>query len=85
MTVVAGRVVNDKKYFANLFKLGALRRVDLVEAPLKKDRWEMVVITKNNEQLQIETARGDSKTFASLEAARQFAEDIGFKKMEISW
>jgi len=85
MSVVAGRVVMDKKYFSNLFQIGALRRVDLVEAPFKRGKWEMVFVTTQNKELQVETSRGETKVFSSLEAARQFAEDIGFNKMELSW
>lgn len=85
MAVVAGRVVHDKKYFANLFQFGLLHYVYLADAPMKEDRWEMIIETKSGEQLQVETARGEPKTFASLEAARKFAEDIGFDGMEVSW
>lgn len=85
MAVIAGRVVNDKKYFSNLFKLGALRRVDLVEALMQNDRWEMIVVTNQGVEIQVETARGEPKTFASLEAAKQFANSIGFQSIQISW
>lgn len=85
MAVVAGRVVMDKKYFSKLFQIGALRRVDLLEAPFKPGKWEMMLVTTQDKELQVETARGETKIFSSLEAARQFAEDIGFKKMELSW
>lgn len=85
MTVVAGRTVNDKKFISTLFRLGGLRRVDLVESPFKKGRWEMIVVTTKGHEFQVETARGEAKTFASLEAARQFASEIGFQSIQISW
>lgn len=85
MKVIGGRVVNDKKYFTSLFKLGALRRVDLVEAPFDPGKWEMVVVTTQDKKIPVETARGEPRIFSSLESARQYAQDIGFKKIELSW
>lgn len=76
---------HDKTYFKEMFKMGQVLRVWLVEAPLTRDRWEMTFDFKNGEQLFAETRRGEPKRFASIEAATRYAHDIGFRGMQITW
>lgn len=78
-------MTHDKKYLTELFRFGQLTRVWLSEAPMKKDRWELVFQTRKGEIIYAETRRGDAKQFASLEAARNYVAGIGFNKMELAW
>lgn len=78
-------ITHDKKYLSELFRLGLLCDVDLVEAPLKRSRWEMLFETRDGRTIYAETRRGEPKTFASIEAAKKYAADLGFKKMELCW
>lgn len=78
-------ITHDKKYLTELFKFGQLKRVWLSEAPLVADRWEMAFDTRAGEVVYAETRRGEAKRFASLEAAKNYAADIGFNKMELNW
>lgn len=78
-------LLTDKKYLKQAFKFGQLKRAWLVESPMNEGVWEMEFDVKNDDSIAAMTARGESKRFRSLEAARVFAQDIGFKSMEINW
>ncbi|HTF85329.1 MAG TPA: hypothetical protein VL987_12175 [Cellvibrio sp.] len=75
----------DKKHLSSLFRYGQLKSVFVTEAPLEPGRWEMGFICADKKTVYAETRRGEAKQFATLEAAHNYAADIGFRRMEIRW